>query len=362
MHILVAGAGKIGAIVAQFLASSTEYSVMLVDKNTELFSIPQHPSSIQVKTCDLTDKTSALTFIKKNNIEAIVSCLPHSVTLTIAELAHQANIDYFDLTEDIHVSKAIAALAKNAKSAFVPHCGVAPGFINIVAHHLMQQFDRIEDAKLRCGALPQNADNALQYALTWSTDGLINEYCNPCLTIENKKITYFPPLEDLEDIQIDGLNFEAFNTSGGIGTLTDSYSDKVNNMNYKSIRYPGHCEKMKFLLTGLKLNGDRQTLKKILEHAIPTTHEDVVIVYVSITGIKKNELINEIYAQKFYPKKIAGINTTAIQAATASGACAVIDLVLRRKKNLHGFIRQETFSLQDILDNQFGNYFSQPKN
>ena len=136
---------------------------------------------------------------------------------------------------------------------------------------------------MRVGALPTNISNALQYSLTWSTDGLINEYGNPCDAIENGKAVRLLPLEGLEEIKIDGLTYEAFNTSGGIGSLADTYHGKVKHFSYKTIRYPGHCEKIKFLMNDLKLNDDRDTLKRIFEHAIPKTFQDVVLVYVSVT-------------------------------------------------------------------------------
>src|SRR5690606_38815715 len=96
-------------------------------------------------------------------------------------------LHYFDLTEDTKVTAEVKRIAKDAKTAFVPQCGLAPGFISIAAHHLMKKFDSVETVKMRVGALPENTSNALKYSLTWSTDGLINEYGNPCYAIEHKR-------------------------------------------------------------------------------------------------------------------------------------------------------------------------------
>ena len=128
-------------------------------------------------------------------------------------------------------------------------------------------------------------------------------------------------------------------------------------MNYKTLRYPGHCEKIHFLMQDLKLNQDRSTLKRILENAIPKTLQDVVLIYVSVSGKQKGELFEENYVKKIYPQKIAGLLWSAIQVTTAAGACAVVDLVLQNAKAYKGFITQETVSLATFLANRFGQYY-----
>ncbi len=136
------------------------------------------------------------------------------------------------------------------------------------------------------------------------------------------------PLEGLEEIEIDGQLYEAFNTSGGLGSLAESFGAGVESMDYKTIRYPGHCEQMRLLMNGLKLNQDRGTLKRILENAVPQTLQDVVIIYVAVTGMQDGELREENYVNKVYPQVIAGRLWSAIQVTTAAGLCAVLDLVL----------------------------------
>ena len=307
---------------------------------------------------NFSDKKPVLEFVKKKSIRAIVSCLPYFLTTQVAQLAKEAQIHYFDLTEDIHAEHVIKKIAEDANTAFVPHCGVAPGLINIIANHLMQQFNQVEMIELRCGALPQSSSNALQYAITWSIEGLINEYANPCHALFHKQEMYMEPLSDLEIIQIDGQHYEAFNTSGGIGSLAETYAGRVNTINYKSIRYPGHCEKMRFLLFDLKLNEDRDTLKRILLNAIPQTRDDVVIVYVSVHGQQNHQLFRETYVKKFYPITLFGLHCTAIQATTASSACAVIDTVLAKPEKYKGRIKQEDFQLNDIFGNRFGEWMA----
>src|SRR4029079_14582262 len=264
-------------------------------------------------TLDASDAKSVSDFSKKNKIEAIISSLPYYCNVPMAKVAAENAIHYFDLTEDVETSRVVQELGEKAKSAFVPQCGLAPGFISIVANDLMRHFPKLDTVKMRVGALPTNISNALQYSLTWSTDGLINEYGNPCLAIENSQEVMLQPLEGLEKIKIDGLTYEAFNTSGGIGSLAHTYEGKVKHLSYKTIRYPGHCMKIKFLMNDLKLNNDRETLKRIFEHAIPKTFQDVVLVYVSVTGNQDDQFIEENYVKKFYSKKIGEHRWSAIQ-------------------------------------------------
>ena len=360
MHkVLVIGAGKIGSLITLLLATSNDYIVYLADIHPKLpyeRRLANLPNFLYV-TLDAKDTASVVAFIKKNDIQAVISSLPFYCSTPIAKAAAENHIHYFDLTEDVETTQQVIDIAKNAASAFVPQCGLAPGFVSIVAHHLMKNFPTLDTVKMRVGALPTNISNALQYSLTWSTDGLINEYGNLCHGIENGEVVTLLPLEGLEQIKIDGLTYEAFNTSGGIGSLALTYFGKVKHMSYKTIRYPGHCEKIKLLMNDLKLISDRETLKRILEHALPKTYQDVVLVYVSVTGLRDGHYIEENYVKKFYPKRIDNHTWSAIQLATASDICCIVDIVLSEPQKFKGYIRQEQFSLEALLQNRFGTYF-----
>src|SRR6185312_2690009 len=122
--------------------------------------------------------------------------------------------------------------------------------------------------------------------------------------------------------------YEAFNNSGGLGSLAQSRGERCESMNYKTIRYPGHCAQMRLLMNDLKLNHDRTTLKHILENAVPQTLQDVVIVYAAVMGTQDGELREENYVNKIYPQMIAGRLWSAIQVTTAAGITSVVDLVL----------------------------------
>lgn len=356
--ILIAGAGKIGSLIACLLAKDSQVHIIDIDlSGADISSLLQRATEITTATIDITNHTLLQQYIHDHRIDALISSLPHTVNVEVAKIAKSCQVHYFDLTEDVSMTRTVKTLAQGESKAFVPQCGLAPGFISIVANDLMQRFDRIDSAKLRVGALPQRVNNALHYALTWSTEGLINQYANVCQAIVNGKKATAQPLGNLESIQLDGLYYEAFNTSGGLGSLVDSYAGKVESLDYKTIRYPGHCEKMRILMDDLKLGQDRQTLKTILENAIPKTYQDVVLVYVAVTGWKNNVYVEENYMKKIYPKTIFGITWSAIQVTTAASLCAIVDLVLKNPKRYQGLVLQEQISLTDFLANRFAVYY-----
>ena len=359
--ICLLGGGKIGSLIATLLVESGDYAVFLGDVDSEVLARLQkeiHHKHFHISPIDVQDKTALRKFLKQGHPEAILSSLPYFCNPLVCELALECGAHYFDLTEDIEVTKNVRALSQGATSAFVPQCGLAPGFISIVAHDLMTHFDSVEIVKMRVGALPVNPSNVLKYSLTWSTDGLINEYGNMCNGIENGQEVALLPLEGYETISIDGLLYEAFNTSGGLGTLADTYAGKVQTMNYKTLRYPGHCEKIHLLMNELKLNEDRETLKRMLEKAVPKTLQDVVLIYTSVTGLRKGDLFEENFVTKIYPRTIAGKLWSAIQTTTAAGICSVMELVFEQPEQYRGFVTQETFDLSAILANRFGKIFA----
>ena len=361
MHrVLILGAGKIGALISGLLAESASYAVHLGDVNADAAKavVAAHGlGNLHAHSLDATNQTALARHLKNHPVDAVISSLPYYCNIAVAEAARAAGIHYFDLTEDVEVTRAVRRIAQDAPQAFVPQCGLAPGFISIAANELIGHFDELRTIKLRVGALPQHPNNVLKYSLTWSTEGLINEYGNPCEAIVDGRRIEAAPLEGLEEIEIDGTLYEAFNTSGGLGSLAETFGERCRNMDYKTMRYPGHCEQMRLLMNDLKLNHDRETLKRILENAVPQTLQDVVVVYVAVTGKQDGELREENYVNKVYPQKIAGRLWSAIQVTTASGICAVVDVVLSEESR-RGFVRQEDFRLHTILENRFGRHYA----
>ena len=358
MKITLLGAGHIGQTIARLLGDSGDYEVTVVDRSPEaLAQLAGLPAKTRV--VDTADAQSLRATLRGQ--QAVINALPYHLATLAATAARESGCHYFDLTEDVAATRAIKALAEGANTAFMPQCGLAPGFIGIVAHHLAQSFDTLQEVKMRVGALPAFPTNALKYNLTWSVDGLINEYCHPCEAIRGGKNIEVLALEGLEHFSLDGTEYEAFNTSGGLGTLCETLAGRVQTLDYKSVRYPGHQALMKMLLEELQLNQDTETLKAIMRKSIPSTMQDVVLVFVTVSGMRGGSLVQEVFARKIFADRSEANPLSAIQITTAAGICAAVDLFRDGQLPQRGFIRQEQVALPAFLANRFGSAYQQSR-
>jgi len=359
MHqVAIVGAGKIGSMIAELLVSSRDYAVTVIDRSQSQLDRLETGANVTKVAADITQGDTLVKIL--DGKYAVLSAAPYHATRLIAESAKTAGAHYLDLTEDVASTRAVKQLAKGSRTAFIPQCGLAPGFITIVASDLASHFDQLQDVRMRVGALPKFPSNALNYNLTWSTDGVINEYCEPCEAIVNGQLRETQALEELEEFSLDGILYEAFNTSGGLGTLCETLAGKVRNLNYRTIRYPGHAAIMKALLNDLRLRDRRELLKDILENAVPVTLQDVVIVFVTVSGMRGGQLVQETYANKIYAAPMGGRVRSAIQITTAGGICAVLDMLRSGHLPQSGLIKQEEIGLDAFLANRFGRVYATP--
>jgi saccharopine dehydrogenase-like NADP-dependent oxidoreductase len=353
-NICIIGAGKIGSTIATLLAASPHYKVTLADQHAEALQKAgaEGLATMQIAVDDPAALTPRLT-----GFDAVISAAPFFLTPVIAEAARNAGAHYFDLTEDVAGTARVRDLAQEAGTVLMPQCGLAPGFVGMVGAHLAAQFDTLETLSLRVGALPLYPTNALKYNLTWSTDGLINEYLNPCEALVGGQRVSLAPLEDLEGFALDGVDYECFNTSGGLGTLGETLEGKARRVSYRTIRYPGHRDILRLLLTGLGLERRRDLLKDIFEHALPRTDQDVVVVFCTATGMINGALREVSFLNKSLSAEVAGKRWSAIQITTAAGVCGVLDMVRSGHLPGRGFIGQEQVDLAAFLKTEFGRYY-----
>ncbi len=358
MMIALLGAGHIGQTIARLLHGSGDYQVTVLDRDQSALA-PLGLEGIRTAVVDTENIADLQASIKGQ--DTVINALPYHLAIAVAQAARAAGCNYFDLTEDVAATKEIQHIAAGARTAFMPQCGLAPGFIGIVAHHLTKSFDTLRDVKMRVGALPAFPTNALKYNLTWSVDGLINEYCHPCESIRDGKSIEVLPLEGLEHFSLDGTEYEAFNTSGGLGTLCETLAGRVRNLDYKTVRYPGHRALMMMLLDDLQLKNDTDTLKDIMRRSMPATMQDVVLVFVTVSGMRDGHLVQEVFARKIFADRDMAAPLSAIQITTAAGICAAVDMFRSGQLPQQGFIRQEQVELPAFLANRFGKAYQQSR-
>ena len=351
--VTILGAGHIGFAIALLLRQAGGYDIEVADRDPVRLA---EAAALGVPTRLVADDASLEAAIAGRF--AVLNALPFHRAVPVATLCARAGVHYFDLTEDVRSTQAIRALAAGARSVLMPQCGLAPGFIGIVGNDLACRFDTLHTLRMRVGALPRYPQGALRYNLTWSTEGLINEYCNPCDAIVDGVRTTVPALEGLETFALDGVEYEAFNTSGGLGTLTETLAGRARQVDYQSIRYPGHCAILKLLLNDLRLRERRDLLRDILETAVPTTDQDVIVVFATASGLRGGRLVQDSYSARIVGTELAGHRLSAIQLTTAAGICTALDLVAQGQLPQRGFVGQEAVALGDFLASRFGAAFA----
>ncbi|MEO8774180.1 MAG: saccharopine dehydrogenase C-terminal domain-containing protein [Gelidibacter sp.] len=350
--IAVLGLGKVGSLVATLLSSKFEVHGM------DQFEVKEE-FPFTMTTGDVSDEKSIRDFLKDK--DAVVSCLPYFLNIKIAETAVDMGVHYFDLTEDVPTLNAIQKMAKNSQSVLAPQCGLAPGFIGILGAGLYSQFSEIRMVKLRVGALPLHPMGQLGYSFTWSAEGVINEYLNDAEVIHNGERKMLSSLDDVESININGRQYEAFLTSGGLGTMCETLDGKVDTLNYKTIRYPGHRDGMKLLLYDLLLKDDRKLAQKILNNALPLVDDDIVLVYAAVEGIIDGHLRRKEFSESYRKITLDQKDWRAISWTTACSISAVVDLVSEEKLKNKGFIKQEDIPFELFITSHFGSMFEKYK-
>ncbi len=347
--IMVLGLGKVGTLAAHLLHDSG-FDVSGFDK-----SPPQTPLPFAVDSADLENIDHLLPQFEAT--DAVLSCLPFHLNTPIAAAAHKAGIHYFDLTEDVKTTENILEMSKTARGLMAPQCGLAPGFVGIVGASQIALFDTCRSVRMRVGALPQNPTGLMGYAFNWSAEGVVNEYLNDCEVIESGERKWISPMEWHETLYIDGVKLEAFTTSGGLGTMCDTYHGQVENIDYKTMRYPGHMDLMNFFFHELLMRDRREIAGEILVNAKPPVDDDVVYVHVASEGRIGGRLARKEFVHGYKPVEISGARRTAIAWTTSASVVAVIEMVRAGVLPAQGFLKQEDIPLDAFLSTRTGNLF-----
>ncbi len=344
-RIAVIGLGNVGRLIAD----------MLVERGFEVRGVDvdvSRATSERASVMDVRDPAALGELFAR--VDAVISCLPYYLNAAVATAAHAAGVHYLDLTEDVATSRTIRELAEHSDTVFMPGCGLAPGFVCVVGGGLAARLETIDRIELRAGALPRSPNNAAGYACNWSPAGIVNEYLNDCEQLRGGKLVSVPPLSDPERIVIDGAQYEAFTTSGGLGTMCGTFAGRVDSLDYKTIRYPGHCGLMRFMLLELGLGAQREEAVRLLAEAYPPVRDDLVMVYAAANGTSGGRRAREEFVRVYRPRIVAGGARTAIAWTTAAGVVGMVELFAEGSLPGSGFICQEDVSLKAFLSTSAG--------
>ncbi len=347
--VSVLGLGKVGLLAASFLEEAG------LDVTGYARHRPRRSTSFRTVVIDVSDADVLTAELAKH--EAVLSCLPYALNHSVALAAHRLGIHYFDLTEDVSTGRAVAELSATSQALMAPQCGLAPGFVSIVAASQAAAFDTCRSIRMRVGALPQHPTGLLSYAFNWSPEGVVNEYLNDCEVIEAGERKWLSSMEWPETLYVEGTRLEAFTTSGGLGTMCDTFHGTVANIDYKTIRYPGHMELMNFFFHELLMRERRELAADILTNAKPPVSDDIVYVHVSSEGTIDGKLRRVEFVRSYRPRQVAGAQSSAIAWTTAGSVAAVIELVRTGDLPQQGLLRQEQVPLDRFLATPTGRLF-----
>ena len=371
IHIGIVGAGKIGtAIYNLLLGSGLDYRVSVADilpafgdvqvGQRDYVELDKNKSVVEGES------TQFNSFVKDKTL--IINALPYTQNINLYKACLEYNVPYFDLSEDDALDKWISSRKyitpiRTGLPFTMPHCGLAPGITTVLAEHCANDFEEPQRIRIRVGALSRNATNKLRYHTSWSGDGLVNEYRGQCQVVAEKKYETEPALSGYETIMIDGKEYEAFNTSGGIGTYAKTLADShrgVIRADYKTLRRVGHHNYVDFLFNDLHLSD--KILLDIFKD-IPETRDDEVIIYITAGGYRYDDwkYREKTFYKVFIPQQVHGRYYTGIELSTACGVLAMVELFLSEQLPKEGYVKQEQVVWSQVATTRFGRFYREER-
>ena len=305
MKILVLGAGRMGhGAVYDLVHNSPDVdSVTVADfhlDKAEAVASAVGGSTIDARQIDTSDGAASLELMRGH--DSVISCVNYWYNESLSRAAIAAKANFCDLGGNNYLVDEQLAMDDEAKAAginIIPDCGLAPGMVSILAMHGAAKFDEIEEIHIRVGGLPQDPQPPLNYQLVFSVEGLINEYVETARVIRDGHVTEIESMTEIEPLDFEGFpSLEAFQTSGGTSTLPDTFLGKIRELDYKTIRYAGHCEKFKTMIDlGLCSSDEilvdfqkvvpRKVFGELLQKHLPADGPDYVLVRLEFVGKKK---------------------------------------------------------------------------
>lgn len=367
--IFIAGAGGIGQAAALILSEyknileSTIYlgdisdSALQASKNFVIEGC-SHPAKVATVLMPMSGSNDEL----DNTLQAcdvLLDCLPGSQAPRMAQLALKHHCHYANLTEYVKETNQIIELSKGANTAFVLQTGLAPGFINVLACQLYNRFkidygnDKLESMTMKVGAVTPHATAPHYYAFTWSPIGVATEYLKDAVVVENYKTVNIPALSGRETLYINGKEYEDNYTSGGAADLPNAYEGLIKDLNYKTLRLPGHYQWVEQILKEIPQGEDRiKVLEKTMLDQIPSVENDLVIVYASVKGKDKNGKLRKIEkAYEVAPSKVGNKYLRAIQSTTAAPLCEMARMMI--EEDWKGTVLQSQIDPESFMNGPY---------
>jgi len=367
-NIIIAGAGGIAEAAALLLAEWSKVCPTIYIGNrtfAKAEKVAQWVKSGTLNSCEvhafhlpekgMTDDLK--TILEKG--DALLDCLPGSLAPKMAQFAKDYQLQYANLTEYVAETNKIIALAKDAETGFILQTGLAPGYIDVLANHLFQEFchgfkvHTVDKLEFKVGALTDHAIAPHYYGFTWSPVGVATEYIKDCIVIRDYQKTTVPALSERAGIIIDGIAYEEDLTSGGAADLPDALAEKVGSLDYKTLRHAGHYDWVETQLAQLKPKDDPiSTLQQNMQSIVPRIEDDQIILYAAVEGKDSKGLLRRReVAKTIKPLKVGKHILRAIQTTTAVPLLQSIQYLLENPTK--GVLLQSQIDTDSFLNGDF---------
>ena len=348
LKVCIFGAGEIGSALAMALAANEDFAVQVIDRSEEALD-RLRAMNIQavLKSFGHSDELQGLL----SGQDVAVAAVPDGAVNAIAEAAARARVHYLDFSCARPETRAILAPLSEHRAVF-NGCGVSPGMIGNVACGLLDAFSPVTDLTIRVGAIPRYPTNRLGYGQIWNVDGLIDEYTRPSAAIRDGKPVSVSPLEEYGQMSIDGVTYEEFVTSGGVEDLSIFSESAPRNVTFKTIRYPGHLDYMRFLLDDLGLRHRRDMLRSLLYNGLPVIEDDVLLLVVTARGFRGRQPTERTICHRFSPNRTLGPFNALTSVATGYAA-TLLSMLQRGEIPAKGLIAHHRIDTETLLSRDF---------
>jgi lysine 6-dehydrogenase len=363
MKYVIIGAGKMGKAIAYLLAKRNDlaeillidYSQKILSKAVKEINCPNQIKTYAIDMNSLWGKEKFEKLIEDEKPDVLISAADYSINYYLTRVAIKYFVDMVDLGGNNDIANQQLAHddeALNKEVIIISNCGLAPGFANWVAANAIYKFTREfnkypENVKIYVGGLPQNPQPPFNYKLVFSVKGLINEYIEPCKILRNYKVVdNYSSLTEIETV-FAPFKLEAFHTSGGSSNLPNIFEDKIKNLEYKTLRYEGHCNIFRALKDMNLLDNsiiEKRIIEKQLEKLLTNDDKDLVIMRVEIQDgdytIRYN--MHDVYNSK--------LNHSAMARTTAYPTAIVAEQIANGMINKFGVLKSEEVIVGRVYD------------
>jgi lysine 6-dehydrogenase len=357
VKFLVLGAGRMGyALVYDLIRSPRVEQVILADKDTERLKLVQErlpDNRIVPVEADVQQREDVLELM--SHCRVVISCVNSEYNYELAKLALTASVHFCDLGGDeatVQKQFRLDEVAREQDLTIIPNLGLAPGLVSILSVAAATLLDELYEIRIRVGGVPAEPEEPLNYSATTSIDGIINQYVEKSTIIRDGKLFWIPALSEPEQIEFPKPigKMEAFHVAGGLSNLTKKYSGKIQHLDYKTVRYPGHCDQMSAIRAlglmdpepfplGIISVKPRELLVALMEKNLPQNEADLVLMRIIVTGLKSQKPRQIVWECVDYSDEAEGL--TAMMRMTAFPASIIAQMIAGQDITRRGVLAQE---------------------